>query len=156
MKSFILLLLLFTIGSRAQVSGFVVSDNMLIWENIFITSESNIPALIGRHPRLEVISSANNIYKGKGVLVKNTCPGTSSFMDNEFSFDFEIETGEGKYRVTVANIVYHKNKRNIGAEKYFLTKGAVKAGKSNQKDLECLETYLNRLFTNTMLYKNRM
>lgn len=156
MKSIILFLLILPFSGHAQVSSFVAADSSLIWENIFITNESNIPALIARHPRLEVISSSNNVYKGKGTLVKNTCPGTSSFMDNEFSFDFEIETGEGKYRVTVTSIIYHKNKKTVGAEKYFTDKGAIKTGKGVQKDLECLDAFFNRLFTRTMLYKNRM
>ena len=102
-----------------------MSDSKVVWENVFISSETNIPNVIARHSRLKVTSSADNVYKGRGIDVRNTCPGTSSFFKDDLSFDFEIELRDGKYRVTITNMVYSKKfkKQKIvtPAEKYFLS-----------------------------------
>jgi hypothetical protein len=154
-------LLLFSVSCFAQVNNFIVKNNSLIWETVFISNETNIPQLLQRHPRLNVISSENNIYKGTGTEIRNTCPGASAFMDNEFSFDFEIELREGKYRVTITNIKFtlsgnSKKKPAVkNAENYLVENGAVKAGEATQQDLMCFETFFNRLFTVSMSFRNK-
>lgn len=156
MKKLIFFLLL-SVSCWSQTTGFVARHKNLVWENVVITNETNIPALIARHPRLAITSSNKTLHKGTGTLFKNTCPGASAFMDFEFSFDFEIEAGDGKYRVTVSNLVYHTVKgKKTAAEKYFLEKGLLKHDEISNKDLNCLDAYLNRIFTMTQLYKNKM
>ncbi|AWH85852.1 hypothetical protein HYN59_12390 [Flavobacterium album] len=149
---------MFSTTCWSQATNFIARKKNLVWENVVISDQANIPELISKHPRLTVTSSNNSVYKGKGTLIKNTCPNTSPFMENEFSFDFEIEPGEGKYRVTVSNIVYShaKSKNTTAAEKYFLEKGNLKQDTQSKTDLECLSLYFSRIFTMTMVYKNKM
>ncbi len=153
----LILFLLFSVSCWSQTNGFATRHKSLVWENVVITNETNIPELLSRHPRLKITSSSGSVYKGTGSLIKNTCPGTSAFMENEFSFDFEIELSEGKYRITVMDIVYVQPKgKKVAAEKYFLDKGAMKHDEISKADLNCLDVYFNRIFTMTAVYKNKM
>ncbi|MEL1244605.1 hypothetical protein AAEO56_10060 [Flavobacterium sp. DGU11] len=154
----ILLLLLFSASCWSQANNFVARQKNLVWENVVISDQANIPELLAKHPRLTITSSKNAVYKGKGSHIKNICPDTSPFMEDEVSFDFEIEPGDGKYRVTVFNIVYTqgKTKTTTAAEKYFLEKGILKQDAQSKKDFECLGIYFSRIFTMTMIYKNKM
>jgi len=158
-KIFFIALFSFSLSCLAQETNFLVSDSKVVWENVFISSETNIPNVIARHTRLKIISSADNIYKGKGIDVRNTCPGTSGFFKDDLSFDFEIELRDGKYRVTVTNMVFSKKvkkqKMQTPAEKYFLTDEVLKTGGENTVDFTCLENYFTKLFSMTMVYKNK-
>lgn len=162
MKKALLFFLLYSVAGMAQSGNFAIAENKLVWETVFISDESNVPQLIERHPRLKIISAKGNIYKGTGAEIKNTCPGASDFMNYDFGFNFEIELREGKYRVTVTNIVFTKTSRNKGrvstadaAEKYFTENGNLRAGAAVQSDLACLETFFNRVFTMTRVYRNK-
>ncbi|KGO88566.1 hypothetical protein Q765_01270 [Flavobacterium rivuli WB 3.3-2 = DSM 21788] len=158
-KIFFVVLFLLSVTCFAQETNFLVSDSKVVWENVFISSETNIPNVIARHSRLKITSSADNIYKGKGIDVRNTCPGTSDFFKDDLSFDFEIELRDGKYRVTITNMVYSKKikkqKTVTPAEKYFLTDDALKTGEAANVDFTCLENYFTKLFSMTMVYKNK-
>jgi len=158
MKRIVLVVVFFiSLAANAQSNSFLVSNNKLIWENVFISSETNIPAIIARHSRLKIVSSNATIFKGTGTDLRNTCPGTSSFMKDDISFDFEIEMSDGKYRVTVTNLVYKKadkNGKKTAAENYFIKDGGIITDATITADLTCLDKYFNKIFT-TGAYKNR-
>ena len=155
----IILILLFSFSCYSQATNFIVSKEKLVWENVFISNETNIPGIIARHSRLTIFSSANTIYTGKATDLKNTCPGTSDFIKDDLSFNFEIELRDGKYRVTISNLVFcnkvKDKKINTPAEKYFIEKSSLKPGTVMQTDLGCLENYFIKLFSARMTYKNR-
>jgi len=160
-KIVLMLLLLYSISGFSQANSFIVSNEKLIWENVFISEEANIPAIISRHVRLKITSSEGSLYKGIGTDLKHTCPGTSDFLKDDFSFDFEIELREGKYRVTVSNLIFIKKNgrkspaQTLGAEKFLTDKGEIKQGGRSEADLICLDDYFNKIFTMTTAYKNR-
>jgi hypothetical protein len=156
MKS-ILLFLLLSLSCWSQTTAFTVRKKALVWENVVITNETGIPELISRHSRLAITSSDKSVHKGKGTLLKCNCAGSPEFMHNDFSFDFEIELGEGKYRITVSDIVYIPAKgKKTTAEKYFLEKGTLKDDEATKTGLACIDAYFNRIFSNTEAYKNKM
>lgn len=158
-KIFFLVMLSFSLSCFAQETNFLVSDNKVVWENVFISNETNIPNVIARHSRLKITSSADNVYKGKGIDVRNTCPGTSDFFKDDLSFDFEIELRDGKYRVTITNMFFCKKVKRqkvlTPAEKYFLADDVLKSGEVATVDFTCLENYFTKLFSMTMVYKNK-
>lgn len=160
MKKFLLIVLFsFSLSGFAQENNFLVSSSKLIWENVFISSETNIPNLIARHSRLKITSANDAIYKGKGIDVRNTCPGTSDFLKDDLSFDFEIELRDGKYRVTITNLLFakknKKQKATTPGEKYLLSEGEVKTDDITNADLICLENYFTKLFSMNTAYKSK-
>lgn len=155
-KAFIIALFLFAIISNAQSTGFSAVGGKLLWENVFITSETNIPAIIQRHSRLKIISEKGPLYKGTATGVGSSCPETSKILKSEYNFDFEIEVAEGKYRVTVSNIRFTgKGKASTEAGKYYITNNELTATNIAEKDLACIDAYLNKIFTMTFIYKSR-
>jgi hypothetical protein len=80
-------------------------------------------------------------------------------MKDAFSFDFEIEVSDGKYRVTITNLVFKKLKAKTAkaktAENYFIKEGKLITEKQVQAALTCLDTYFNKIFSATTVYKNR-
>ena len=160
MKKIALFILFFvSLAATAQSNSFTVSNNKLVWENVFISNEANIPTLVARHTRLKITSSNTAIFKGTGTELRNSCPGTSAFLKGSFSFDFEIEVSDGKYRVTITNLIFNKTKKkgskNTNAEVYLIKDGNLLSDETAQADLTCLDNYFNKIFTMTMLYKNR-
>jgi len=149
----------FSINCFAQDTNFLVSNGKVVWENVFISNETNIPNIIARHTRLKITSSSDNVYKGRGIDVRNTCPGTSDFFKDDLSFDFEIEVRDGKYRVTVANMVFSKGpkkqKATTAAEKYFLADSKIKTGGEADTNFTCLENYFTKLFSMNLAYKSK-
>jgi len=158
-KIFFTVLFLFSFSCFAQGNNFIVENEKLVWENVFISSETNIPNLIGRHSRLKIISSDGALYRGKGIELRNTCPGTSDFLKEDYSFDFEIELRDGKYRVTITNIVFSKKakkpKSTVAAESYFFESGKIKQDAVTTANLACVETYITKLFSPIMAYKSK-
>ena len=158
---FVLLLLFCSLSGFSQANSFIVSNEKLIWENVFISDETNIPAIIARHVRLKITSTQGGVYKGTGTQLKNTCPGTSDFLKDEFSFDFEIELREGKYRVTISKLIFLKKigkgkpEQLMGAEKALVINGELKQDDKTMHDILCLDNYFNKIFTMTSSYKNR-
>ncbi len=157
-RIFLVMLFLVSVGATAQSNSFLTSGGKLVWENVFITGEANIPGLISRHVKLKITSSGQNLFKGRGEDIRNTCPGTSVFMKDDFSFDFEIEVSDGKYRVSVTNIVFKKGKgskvKATAAESYFIKDGQLQNTGTLPADLNCMDVYFNRIF-NIAMYKNR-
>ena len=158
MKKIALIIALFLISAlgSAQSTGFSAIDGKLLWENVFITSETNIPAIIQRHSRLKIISEKGSVYKGTATGVGSSCPGTSKILKSEYNFDFEIEVAEGKYRVTVSNIRFiAKNKSVTAAGKYYITDSDIATTHTAETDLACIDAYLNKIFAMTFIYKSR-
>ena len=139
----------------AQSTGFTAVGEKLIWENVFISNETNITSIITRHSRLKIISVKGQVYKGVATGVSSSCPGTSKALKSEYNFDFEIEASEGKYRVTVSNIKFVGKKAGSNADKLYIAGGTIKSTKSNEADLACIDAYLNKVFTMTFVYKSR-
>lgn len=150
-----ILLLFISINCFSQNASFGINNKKLFWENVYISNEANIPQLIKRHSKLKIDSTSKSIYKGHATALKNTCEGASAYLDNEFSFNFEIELREGKYRVTITKLVFYETSKNkaVGSEVYFTENGVIK--QDVYKDLECLESYFNRIFSFTTLYKSK-
>lgn len=155
MKSLVFFLLI-SLQAFCQSNNFSVKVNTLIWENVFISNETNISAVLAKHPRLKIDSTAGKLHKGSAVKIKNTCPETSSYMNDDISFDFEIEESTGKYRVTVTNIKFTTKNKSRKAEAYLVEKGSIKTENKAQRDIECIENYLNRTFTLTQTLNNKM
>lgn len=154
----LLLLLFFTVSVFSQTKAFIVRDNAVVWENVFVTGETNIASILEKHPSLTILSDKGNIYKGVARNVKNSCPGTSdAFVDARYDFNFEIERSAGMYRVTISNlkILPAGKKQYIVAENYFLEKSEIKSTFQSQTDLQCLNAFFNRIFTATSLLKNK-
>jgi hypothetical protein len=144
-----------SVAVQAQSTSFLESSNKLVWENVYITAEENVSAFISRHVKLTITSSNENIFKGRGEGIRSSCPETSAFMKDNFSFDFEIEISDGKYRVTVTNIVLTKKSgKKATAEAYFIKNGEILTDGTLSADLSCIDAYFNKIF-NITLYRNR-
>ncbi|MXN89758.1 hypothetical protein GR160_00825 [Flavobacterium sp. Sd200] len=158
-KFFVIFLFLYSLSGIAQDNNFIVEKDKLVWENVFISTETNIPNIVGRHSRLKIISSEGLVYKGKAVELRNTCPGSSNLLKNDYSYDFEIELKEGKYRVTVSNIVFYKKvkKQKVvsTAESNFIENAKLKQDATTLADLTCIENYIVKLFSPIMAYKSK-
>lgn len=155
MKSLIFFIF-FAVQAFCQTSNFSVKGNKLIWENVFISDESNISAALSKHPRLKIRSVYGKLHHGVASKIKNTCPDTSTFMNDEISFDFEIEESSGKYRVSVTNIRFSLKGKSQPAENYLTDKGTLKTTGVANRDIECIESFLNRTFTLTQTLNNKM
>lgn len=158
-KLFVTLLFLLSVSCFAQDNNFIVENEKLVWENVFISSETNIPNIVGRHSRLKIMSSDGALYRGKGIELRNTCAGTSDFLKDDYSFDFEIELRDGKYRVTITNIIFSKKTKKLKsttlAENYFLENGKIKSDTVTTADLACIENYIIKVFSPIMAYKSK-
>lgn len=155
---FLLLLLLFALPVCSQPKTFIVRDNALVWENVFVTGETDIASILEKHPSLTILSDENNIYKGVAKNVKNACPGTSeTLIDARYDFNFEIERSAGMYRVTVANlkVVPAGKKQVVAVESFLIDKGNIKNTSRTQTDLQCIDALFNRIFTATSILKNK-
>jgi hypothetical protein len=154
----LLLLLLFALPICAQNKAFTIRNNAVVWENVFVTNETNIASILEKHPSLTIQSDKDNIYKGIARNLKNSCPGTSeAFIDARYDFNFEIEKSAGMYRVTIFNlkILPTGKKQPLIAESFFIEKGEIKNTSQNQVDMQCLDAFFNRIFTATSLLKNK-
>lgn len=157
--TFFIFLFLISISGFSQATGFAVANNQLVWENVFVSNEMNVPSLIGRHSKMKIVSSDGTIYKGvaKDILI-SSCTDASKIFKYGVNFSFEIELSDGKYRVTVSDIIFNnqkKGKTKTPAEKSFVVSGKTKSTVEAVNDLTCLETYFNKVFTMMVIYKNR-
>lgn len=153
MKAIVTCLFVF-VFSVLQSTNFLVLDDKIVWENVFITDD-DIISLIKKNPGLKIESKTENIYKGHAIGLKNTCAETSDFLNYEYLFDFEIEVSKGKYRATVTNLRFKESKNNIyTSENFFLDKKELKSDPKSEADLICIDGFFNRMFTNT-IYKNK-
>ncbi|MGV3459166.1 MAG: hypothetical protein ACO1N9_01800 [Flavobacterium sp.] len=157
---YLVLLFLFALPGYAQSTGFTIRENGVVWENVYVTDEADVAAILERHPGLTITSQKGNIYTGTATNIKNSCPGsTPALVDAKMNFNFEIEKSAGMYRVTIKKIRVlptGKNKKAAYAEQYFIEKGELKSGAQTATDLSCLEAMFNRMFTATNLLKNKL
>ncbi|OYQ31885.1 hypothetical protein CHU92_15440 [Flavobacterium cyanobacteriorum] len=152
----LLVTLLFIATCHAQEHNFVISNKAVVWENVFISNEANVPLLLKRHPRLSISSAEGKIYKGIGSLIRNTCKGSSAYTGNEFSFNFEVQVSSGKYRVSVYNIRYNlPNNQDQNLENYFIENNVLKDDPQSKLDIQCLNNYFNRIFSSPQVFKNK-
>lgn len=156
MRKFLLLLFIASQSIYSQVENFAIQGKNLVWENVYISNEANIPQLVERHSSLKVISQKGNLFKGTGSSVKCSCAEASPLLDNPFNFNFEIELRGDKYRVTLTNFTFSdKSKKTKKATNYFIEKNALKTDENTKNDLSCLNNYFNRIFSMTVYYKNK-
>lgn len=159
MKATKLLIFLFLIALQgyAQATGFAVISKKVVWENVFVSDQQNIPALIARHSRLKVTSTDGKVYKGVGKNIIYKCSDTSATLNKGYSFNFEVELVEGKYRVTITGIVFNTTGKTgkTQADMYFVTDGKLKQDAPVVADMTCLEGYFNRIFSTSTTLKNR-
>ena len=154
----LLFLLFFALPLCAQTKAFTTRDNGVVWENVYVTDETDVTALLEKHPSLTITSHKGSMYKGGGKDVKNSCPGVSgNFADARYNFAFEIEKSSGMYRVTISNIKMMSASKGkaINIEKYLLEKGVLKQDAQTDKDISCLDALFNRMFTATGVFKNK-
>lgn len=157
MKKVLLLLvfLYFTHPSASQVSNFAVLNGKLVWENVIIAREDNIPAMIATHAKLSVAKVSDVLYRGKASGLTSSCDDTSNVLKNEYNFNFEIEMSDGKYRVTITDIVF-SGKRGGKAERFYTNRrNDTLKTKGVNSDLSCLDAYFTKLFTMTGFYKTK-
>jgi hypothetical protein len=155
--NFFIILFLFALQGYAQATGFAVISNKVVWENVFVSDQQNIPALIARHSRLKVTSTDGKVYKGVGKNIIYKCSDTSATLKKGYSFNFEVELVEGKYRVTISGIVFNTTGKTgkTQADTYFVTDGKLKQDAAVVADMTCLEGYFNRIFSTSTTLKNR-
>ena len=132
----------------------IAKKNGVVWENVFISTDSNIAEYLAKHPRLKVESSSSELLKGKGTGFRNSCSGVSQQMLNEIFFDFEIQIEKDKYRVTVSHIQFGL-KPAITAESLLMHNGTINYSAQSKRDMLCLEDFFNRLFTKGQIFKNK-
>lgn len=156
---YVLILFLFSITVYSQSTAFSVKGNGLVWENIYITTEADVAAILEKHPRLKITSHKGNIYSGTVLNNKNSCPGSSpQLVDAEMNFSFELEKSAGMYRVTITKmkiLAAGKDKKSKPAESYFIQDGVINGKAQTTADLSCLDAMFNRMFTATNLLKNK-
>lgn len=153
----LIFLFLFVLQGYSQATGFALINNKVVWENVFVSDQQNIPALIARHSRLKITSTDGKIYKGVGKNIIYKCSDTSATLNKGYSFNFEVELVEGKYRVTITNIVFNttgKTGKTL-ADTYFLSDSKLKQDAVANADMVCLEGYFNRIFSTSTTLKNR-
>jgi hypothetical protein len=149
----IILSLLFSIPALAQ-SGFSANSGTIVWERSFPAENANIVALLDSQPKLRVGTFMDNVYKGTGDQIKNTCASGSALMKNECKFDFIIVVNPDSYTVRVTNLKILEKFGPMQArvmanpcEKHFIYKSALKSDEKSKTDLSCLDNYLSTVFS---------
>lgn len=149
----LLLTLLFAGAAFAQ-DGFKSNNGNLVWERTFQANNANIVALLEKEPNLKVGTFMDNVFKGSGNEIKNTCDGGSGLMKNNCKFDFLIIVNPDSYTVKVTNLKflekYGPMQTRIMAnpcEKYYVYNGAVKSDDKTKGDFDCLNNYLSSVFS---------
>lgn len=154
----LLWLLFFALPVCAQTKAFTARNNTVIWENVFVTGETDVASILEKHPSLTITSHKGNKYKGVAKNVKNSCPGISeSFIDAQYNFSFEIERSAGMYSVTITKmkVISSVKNKTTNIETYLLEKGSIKTDTHTVTDLSCLDALFNRMFTATNILKNK-
>ncbi|KGO92400.1 hypothetical protein [Flavobacterium subsaxonicum] len=149
----ILLLLLVTLPALAQ-NGFKVEGNALVWERVFPAANSDIAAVLSRDPNLKVASFMDNVYKGLGFDIKNTCNGETALMKSNVKFQFLIMVNHDSYVVKLREVKFlekygpmQARTRANAYEQYFLDGTKIKDDATTQQNMTCLDTFLTSLFS---------
>lgn len=160
--------LLFTLLLSTPVfaqDGFRANGPAIVWERSFPADDTNIVALLDKQPNLKVASFMDNMYKGKGIDIQNTCEDGSGLMKNNCKFDFVILVNPDSYVVKVTNLKIIEKFGPMQAktvanpcEKYLMYNKALKTDDKSSADLNCLDSYLSGVFsvsgTSTALTSN--
>ena len=106
---------------------------------------------------MKVTSTDGKVYKGVGKNIIYKCSDTSATLNKGYSFNFEVELVEGKYRVTITGIVFNTTGKTgkTQADAYFINDGKLKQDTLVVADMTCLEGYFNRIFSTSTTLKNR-
>lgn len=152
MKKFILLLL-FTLPALAQ-NGFKTEGNALVWERVFPANNTDITAVLNRDPNLKVASFMDNVYKGIGFDIKNTCEGETALMKSNCKFQFLIMVNPDSYVVKIRDIKFLEKYGPMQArimanasEKYFMEGSKLKTDATTQGNMACVDRFLTSLFS---------
>lgn len=152
MKKLFLLFVMSSFATFAQ--GFQAEGNNLVWEKHFTANNADIVALLEQEPNLNVNSFMDNVYKGTGDEIRNTCQGGSGLMKNNCKFDFLIIVEPDGYIVKVKNIkILEKygpmqaRTRANPCEKYYMDGNTIREGERSTGDLGCLDSYLTSVFS---------
>ena len=149
----LLLLLLFSLPLFAQ-NGFKADDGNIVWERSFNADSANIIAILDRNPNLKVGAFMDNLYKGVGLDIQNTCNGGTPLMKNNLKFEFVILLTPGSYVVKIRNIKILEKYGPMQAktmanrcEKYFMAGTQVSTEPNASANMACLDRFLTSLFS---------
>ena len=148
-----LLLLLVCLPALAQ-NGFKSDDTGMVWQGVYSAENANIAAVLDKDPNLQVGGFFDNMYKGIGNQIQNTCEGGTGLMKNRIKFEFIVLTDPNGYVVKVRNIkILEKygpmQTRTVAnpAEKYFMEGKVIKTDATSQENMACLNNFLTGLFS---------
>lgn len=151
----LLLSLLFCLPVFAQ-TGFKTEGNDIIWQGVFSTETANIVAVLDKAPNLKVGTFIDNMYKGTGDGVQNTCNGGTGLMKNNLKFDFVILVDAAGYVVKVRNIKIIEKYGPMQAktiankcEKYFMTGNKISTQPNASENMACMDRFFTGLFSTT-------
>jgi len=149
----LLLLLLLSFPVFAQ-NGFKADAGNVVWERSFNADNANIIAILDRNPDLKVGAFMDNLYKGFGVDVQNTCNGGTPLMKNNLKFEFVILLTPGSYVVKIRNIRILEKYGPMQAktvanrcEKYFMAGTKLSTEPNASSNMACLDRFLTGLFS---------
>ncbi len=145
-----LFFLFLSFASFAQEHHFTAERQIVTWQNSYETTETDILKLIDKnHPKVQVDLQKST---GSGRSLNCKCEGTSFYLDSDFNMNFEVEIKDGKYRVTVNDIIFDSEAEtesmNDRLEFFVLRMGqsTFHKTKQNQKNMICIDKYLTNLF----------
>lgn len=149
----LLLSLLFCLPVLAQ-TGFKTEGNDVIWQGVYSTENANIVSVLDKEPNLKVGGFMDNMYKGMGEDVQNTCNGGTGLMKNKIKFDFVILVDPAGYVVKVRNIkilekygpMQAKTMANK-AEKYFMAGNKLSTQPNASENMACMDSFFAGLFS---------
>ncbi|MXN93099.1 hypothetical protein GR160_17875 [Flavobacterium sp. Sd200] len=152
MKSFILLFL-FSLPLVAQ-TGWKAEGADIIWEGVFTTDKANIVSVLDKSPNLKVGSFIDNMYKGVGNEVQNTCNGGTALMKNNLKFEFIILVDPAGYVVKVRNIKIIEKYGPMQAktianrcEKYFMAGNKISTQPNATENMACMDRFFTGMFS---------
>jgi len=149
MKKHLFLLVIITVNSFAQDHHFKAERKEVFWQMAFKTTETDVPTLIDKNHTKITVNKEDNT--GKGASLNCDCKGGGWYFEQSFDLIFTIELSEGKYQVTVYNIIFDgesEDNNNNRLENYVLRLGqnVFHPTEKNLKNLMCLDTYFTKLF----------
>jgi hypothetical protein len=149
----LILSLLFCLPVFAQ-TGFKTEGNEVIWQGVFSTETANIVSVLDKEPNLKVGAFIDNMYKGAGEDVQNTCNGGTALMKNKIKFDFVILVDPAGYVVKVRNIKVLEKFGPMQArimankvEKYFMAGNKLSDQPNASQNMACMDRFFAGLFS---------
>ena len=147
MKNLLLILIFLPEIAVSQEHSFKAVDRYVIWQKVFEGLADQI-----HHPKLKDGSVSKLSFRH--------CPGTSIFMRDDISFEYQIEKKEDRFRVTIKNISFENSvqislgnvftdSKSTNFEDYAIRhrKNELRDGFTHQKNYKCLEELFTKIFT---------